>query len=739
MEKLKERFEKNSKINLLLFLSSFAIYFLYFHSVFFNLNSILSSITADSLKNYYTFVYHIKNDPDVLNFSGMNYPFGEHIIYTDCQPLLTFVLRLLPFTHNYLIGIMHALIFFSFIISPLILNKILLKLGIDKFSSFFIALAIALLSPQFIKINAGHFALAYGCLIPFSILFTLNCLFEKRKGVFVRLFVFNTLLFLLHPYLGFCLSVFSFLGIVLFDLFNFNKNTFFKNSVMAIGACLAPPVLFKVFMSLTDHHPERTTEPYGAEMMVENLDSILAPVFGPFRKLMEYFFSNRTGHYEGHTYLGFFTILLSFCILIILPFNLKKLRVKKEILALLLASLFFLFIAFGLHLKLLNYFHLHSAALNQFRAVCRFAWIFYFTLPLFIVTLLYHSMQAHLKPQIFTRFTLFFSLFFFFFNMLEAGPYFKLDEIVFWKYRNFFKEGFLNEEEKKVLRNIRDTKPQAILPLPLFHGGSEMYERPGSNNSMIPSMIYSYHSGTPILSVLMSRTSLTETKDLIQLLNSYKKEKPINKLLGTGDFFVLITNDALLPDESRLAPHIRQFAQNDSLKYGYVSRNILLSRKMDPQVMMIRSKEKPGADTNNIIFIPFENRKPFLTANIPDYETIFSLDSHKIRSGSYIVSFHYHYTQNTYRAVASDLIINRNSASTSDWQYNLPVRQLSGFYPGFGVFEYRIDLERSNKYDFMLKGFVEQQFHISNFMLRPENTTVILVSGQDSTYNNFPD
>ncbi len=739
MEKLKHLFDKSSKINLLLFLCSFGIYFLYFHSVFFNLNSTLSSITADSLKNYYTFVYHVKNDAEALNFSGMNYPYGEHIIYTDCQPILTFILRLLPFNHNYLVGIMHALIFLSFIVSPLILNKILTRLGIDKFSSFFIALAIGLLSPQFIKINAGHFALSYGCVIPLSILLTLKCLQEKNKRNLLNLFAFNTLLFLLHPYLGFCLSVFSFISIVLFELLHYTKKTIIKNCLTAVFSCLFPLVLFKVFMSVTDHHVNRTTEPFGAEMMVENLDSILAPVFGPFQKLMEYFFSGRTAHYEGHTYLGFFTILLSLCFLIVLPFAFKKICVKKEVFVFLIASLFFLFIAFGLHLKILNYFHLQSAALNQFRAVCRFAWIFYFTLPLFLVTLLYQSLQPFLRQQVFARCTLFFPLLFLAFNMVEAGPYFNLDEAAYWKYRNFFREDCLNEEEKKVLQSIKDVKPQAIVPLPLFHGGSEMYERLGSNNSMIPSMIYSYHSGTPIVSVLMSRTSLTETKDLIQLLNSYKKEKPIDKLLSASDFFVLTTRDPLLPDETRLLPYIKQFAQNDSLKFGYVSHSTLLSRKIDPGVFTLLAEKKQDAGSNNIVFIPFENRKPFLTSKIPDYETIFSLDSNKISSGSYIASFHYHYTQNTYRAIAINLIISRANTSNSEWEYNIPVRMLSGFYNGFGVFEYRITLEKRNRYDFMLKGSVEQDYKISDFMLRPENTTVLGINGKDSTYNNFPD
>ena len=739
MKKLIEFFEKSNRINLILFLVSFGIYFIYFHHIFLNINSILSSITADSLKNYYTYVYHVKHDPDLLQFTGMNYPYGEHVIYTDCQPILTFVLRLLPFTHNYLIGIMHSLLFFSFIITPLILNKILTLLNIDKLFSFLAALAIALLSPQFLKINGGHFALAYGCIIPLSILFTLQYLNSKSTKNLIKLFVFNTGLCLLHPYLAFCLSVFSFIALFLIELLNFDKKTFLKNNFAAFIQGILPVILFKLFMSVTDKHTNRTSEPFGAEVMVENIDSILGPVFGPFESLLNYFFSNKPNHYEGHTYLGFFTIVLLFVFLLSLPFTFKKIKIKKEILVVLVASVLFLLLSFGLHIKVLNYFHIESASLNQFRAVCRFSWVFYFTLPLFLITVLYHSFKDAFKPEVFKKLSLAIGLLFFGFNLLEAHSFFKLNEAVYWKYRNFFHKDFLNDEEKNVLLSLAKSNPQAILPLPLFHGGSEMFERVGSDNSMIPSMIYSYHSGTPILSVLMSRTSLTETQDMIQLLNSYKTKRAIEPLLSENDFFVLKTKDVLLPDESRLLKHVKLFAENDSLGFGYISLKELLAPKIDTSVYMISTEKPQINDSANVIYISFENKKPFLPANIVDYEAIFTLDSNKISSDNYILSFHYYYTKNTYRGVATNLIINRSNTINSEWEYYIPVRQLSGFYEGFAVFEQKIHLEKNNKYEFILKGSVDEPYHISDFMLRPENTTVErITAAKDTVFNNYP-
>ncbi len=733
-------FNATWKINLLLLLSSFLIYFFYFHPVFLSINSILSSITLDSLKNYYTFVYHVKNDPDFLQFSGMNYPFSEHMVYSDCQPILTFVLRPFPFLHGHLIGIMHGLMFLSFIISPLILNKILGRLDVDKYSSFFVSMAIALLAPQFLKINAGHFALAYGCVFPIAILFLLNFLKEKTIWHFSILFTFTTLLFFLHPYLGFCCALLNLLTLSVFYVLKFERRIFLREILFILGTGILPILIFKFFMFLTDTHVNRTTEPYGVEMMLENIDSILSPVFGPFKPIMELFFSNRTQHFEGHSYLGFFSILMSLVLLISLPFLFRKIKVRRDLLVIFLASLFILFMSFGWHLGVLNFFHIQSASLNQFRAVCRFAWVFYYTLPLFVFATIYHTLKTHVNPKLFSRTVFVISIGFFVLNLAEAHYFFKLDADSFWKYRNVFNADQLNSEEKKVLASIEKKTPQALIPLPVFHGGSEMYDRLGSSNSMLPAMIYSFHSRTPILSVMLSRTSISETEDLLQILNSYKKERSIAKKLSGNDFFVIKTNDALLPDETRLLKAVDFFGGNDSLKFGYISPADLLKKKIDSQSFPLTQRAIQAADSNNIVFIPFENKKPFITANITDYETIFTLDSNQLKSGRYIVSMHYYYKDKVFRSIASNLIIVRTHGKDSEWQYNIPIRYLSGFYDGFGVFEYPIELLHENKYEFMLKGFFDVNYKISDFLIRPENkTTLEIQANKDTVFNNFPD
>lgn len=738
MPPIKNTFDKPWKVNVLLLICSFSIYAFYFFPIFLSINSTLSSITLDSLKNYYTFVYHIKNDINALAFTGMNYPFGEHVVYTDCQPILTFILRLFPFTHPYLIGIMHSLMFLSFIITPLILNKLFIRLGLDKFTSFFISIALALLAPQFLKINAGHFALAYGFIFPLSILLILDLLKTCRLKQFVFLLTFNTLLFFLHPYLGFCCSILSLISLGIFYYSKINKTTFLKENLFILGAGIFPILFFKIFMLITDTHENRTREPFGVEMMLENIDSIVSPVFGPFKSLMEIFFSNRTQHYEGHTYLGFASILLTIILVLFTPFVLKKIKFDKSLLSLFIASLLILFVSFGWHLAVLNFLGIQSASLNQFRAVCRFAWVFYYTLPVFVIVTLYHTLKDRMSEKKFTVTFVATSLLFFCSNLTEAHYFFKLDSSSFWKYRNVFNHDQLNQEEQNILAKIKTLNPQALIPLPVFHGGSEMYDRLGSSNSMLPAMIYSFHGNIPILSVMLSRTSITETEDLLELLNSYKKEKRIGNQLKNTDFFVIKTPDLLLPDETRLLNNVTFFAQHDSLSFGYISVKDLFSQKKDSRKLVLNTNVRHPADSNNIILIPFENRKPYIPANINDYENIFTLDSNQLKSGRYIVSMHYHYTEKIFRAISSNLIITKTNQTTHEWQYNIPIRYLSGFYNGFAVFEYPIELSTQNKYEFILKGFFDEPYHISHFMLRPEHTTVIGVDqGKDTLINNF--
>lgn len=735
---LKLLFSTSFKQDAFLLVCSLSIYLLYFHGILFHANSLLSSITGDALKNYYTFLYHIKNDAGLLHFEGMNFPYGEHVVYTDCQPLLAILLKNLPFTHGYLIGILHWLMFGSFVITPIFLRRIFSRLGVGFLPAFFLSLGIAILSPQFAKINGGHHGLAYGCMIPICTLALVRYMQDGEFKQILSLTVINSLLFLLHPYLGFGTSLFSFVTLSLFAIQKPGMARKSKEFMKALTAGLLPIAFFKLFMALSDEHNNRTTEPYGNMALVENPASILAPDFGPFQHFLEALFPNKVVHFEGHSYLGFFTILTGTITILLVPFMFRKMHLRMEIKSLMVAAFVLLLLSFGLHSKVLEILHIKSAALNQFRAACRFAWFFYFITPLFLAVLIYHSLKEVLKPLQLAKAFGAFSLLFFSFNFWEGHSFLEKDKSAFWKFRNFFDAQQLTNHEKELLQKIKAQQPQAILPLPIFCVGSEMYDRIGGDNSMIPSMLLSFHSKTPIMGSWMSRTSMEETENIIQLLNPYKQTKIALSKLNQQPFLVLRTRDERLPDEDRILSQCAYFYQSDSLSIG----TLLPDQFKNPIYKAAKTCTLIGnqtCDSSTVVYKSSENKKPFITANMLDYETLFVLDSNRLKPGPYVVSLRYYYEEKNYKSLACNLIISRGKGKDYAWHHIYPMSVLSGFYDGFAVLERKLIVEPGCRYEFFIKGGLDRQYHISDFLIRPETMDVIQVNdGKAKATNNFP-
>lgn len=727
-----------AKINILLLLSSLFIYSIYFGSIFLHLNSLLSGVNADSLKNYYTFVYHIKNDPTFLHFSGLNFPFGEHIVYTDCQPVITFLLRCLPFTHDYLIGILHGLVFLSFIVTPLVINKIFIRLNVDKFSSFFISLAITLLSPQYHKIVAGHYALSYACVIPLCILLLLNVLTKKSKLNLSFLFLFNSILFFLHPYLGVGVSLFSFISILAFDILNFYRKTIILHVFQNIFCSILPIVLFKLFLGLTDHHLNRASETENATTLVSNMGSLILPSFGPFQEFLPKVFGVKSSNFEGFGYLGIFLITLTLVTLILLPIIGKKIKLSRDMTSIFIASLVLLFFAFGLHNDLLLFLKIKLLLVEQFRASGRFIWFFYYSFPLFLIPMLYHLFQKYTHPKKALICFNVVAIFFFAFNLLEANSLFQQNRMAYWKFKNFFSKSHLTSNEVQLLKTIQNAHVTALIPLPIYLIGSEVYSRP-ETEFMSWSMLCSFHCNLPIVGSYLSRTSITETENIIQILNSYKKEHALTSFLGDKRFILLKTGGELFPDEERLYSKGEIVFKDSLLEALLLKENKLFERVLTDNVVKIESGKMNDKDTNNILFIASEQKKPFLKSNMEDYEIVCALDSNRFRSGNYIVSLHYYYSEKNHKALSCHLIINRVTSISALWEPLIPIKHLSGFYNNYCVFEKNLYLDRHSKYDFMLRGNWPGHYRISNFLIRPEKTSVLLINGKDSTFNNFPD
>ena len=288
------------------------------------------------------------------------------------------------------------------------------------------------------------------------------------------------------------------------------------------------------------------------------------------------------------------------------------------------------------------------------------------------------------------------------------------------------------------MTSVRNLKPQALIPLPIYHAGSEVYLRTERDQAMQLSMMYSYHCKLPILSSFLSRTSITETEELIGTLNAYKKQHRLKSLLSSRDFLVLKTNDGLMPDEDRLFSKSKIFYENDTVSFGLIPNKRLFAAVSDSIDYIIKEDQAARIETNNLVFISKEKRTPFLPASFENLEMLYSLDSNKLASGNYIVSLRYHYTEKVHSAMAGHLILSRVDHMKGEWIENLALKNFSGFYTGFGVFETKLNLMKNKKYDFMILGTGKGNYKVSHFLIRPEGTTVKIINKNDTAFNNFP-
>jgi hypothetical protein len=718
---------------------SFAVYFYLFFPQVLHFNSLLSSITGDSIKNYYTYIYHIRHDTDFLRFMGMNFPYGDHVIYADCQPLLTLVLRALPFTHGYAIGIMHWLIFLSYVVTPVIMYEIFRLRRMPHFASAASGLAVALLTPLFFKLHSGFYALMYNCFIPLAIYHLIRYFTQHGEqpriltATALRLAAINTALFLIHPYTGFSVSLFCALVLLLHIIASFgNRRRLF---IHALVTGMLPILLFRVFMMLTDRETGRTTGPAFHEGLLANPASLLVPIFGPFSVILSQVFRSQPAGQDGVSYIGLFMIVVTALTLLVAPFAVKPRRGSPD-LALSLACLLLLMFAFGYVFRLMDALHIALPAIRQFRAAGRFDVFTYFTLPVIILPLALAALERF-RPQKSLKAIGLMAILFLALNAFEAVYLYRSGQEAFWKFRNFFSEKYLEPGEKEILSRLASARPQAIITLPAYLTGSEVIDRGNSNEAMIPSMMYSGLTGIPIIGSNLSRTPVYQSGELVNVLNPYKKTRDAVNRLNDSPLLVLKTTDELLPYEKRFASALSYFSSNDSLQFGfcrkrdlYIESSLPFQRYYNDRIFL--------SEKRDFLFLPGEERKPFTRSLMSDYEVIHVLQPNELSSGSYIASFHFWFRNLTFNGFACNLIMTRGEGERYEWFSNREIRKISGMYRDFAIYECEIQIAPDTKYEFILKGTSADPYHIRNFMLRKSGSLWIAGSGKDSSANNFP-
>jgi hypothetical protein len=160
---------KENKYGLLAILLAGIILFIFFGKVLTHPNSSMLSISGDGLKNYFSVLYYLQND-NGAHFTGMNYPFGEHISFADGMPGLLipikYVATVFPSLKNMCYAIINLLCILNYLFCVFFLYKILMHFKTNIFFSILGALLINYFESKRILHYQSHaFSHSYGLAI----------------------------------------------------------------------------------------------------------------------------------------------------------------------------------------------------------------------------------------------------------------------------------------------------------------------------------------------------------------------------------------------------------------------------------------------------------------------------------------------------------------------------------------------------------------------------------------------
>lgn len=586
----------------ILWICSIAITIFCFSEVVFNPNTSILGAGGDGLKNYYTYLYYIARDSGT-HFSGMNYPFGEHIVFTDNMPLLAGTIAWLknwfPDIDHYSLAIMHLLLLASISFGTWYIYKIIRKFNSNAAWAIISALFIAFFSPQLFKIY-GHYGMGFCFYIPF-VIYQLQCFKEKRSFRYpLAIFISSLLLAFIHLYnlaliailvVFYCVAYFiSEKGLVLKE-----KLKTILPLLFSVGLSF---VLVKIFMKVTDTIADRTEYPHGI-LGYETQGQDLLVTATPLGDIFSFLFgkSNGIAETEGKAYLGVVTVTI--CLILIFKFIrslFKKYRASRIAIQpvkayniWLLVGLFHLLFAMGVPtVWIRGWLADYISVFRQFRTLGRFIWPFYYIIMIYASLYIYHYAQVlKMKHKAKLAYGLLAAAVILW--AVQLSGYLKYNRDISRQtldnYTRIFEapsdnwSGWLQE------KGYRAADFQAVICLPFYHIGSEKIWLMDVDEGTSAYELFkvSLQTQLPIINVLMSRTSWAQTFEMIRIIDGPYTQKKYFESLNDKPLLLLVNEHIELKSKEKewlknatligkrhdklsvYSINIKQMLQNDSI------------------------------------------------------------------------------------------------------------------------------------------------------------------------------
>lgn len=726
-----------SILSLIILIGILVVYF--YGQIFLYPNQYLFNNTGDSYKNYFTYDWHIQNDTSCINYSGSNYPYGENHLYTDGFPLLSNIIKFLPFLKHYSIGVFNFSMLLSIFVTAFLLFEILKFFKLSNWQAVLSSLGITILCPQILRYD-GHFALSYEFCIPLIIFFLLKFNTNenhKLKHTIIIFFV-SFFMFFIHPYLGMICSTFIILYWIVIQLISFNKSNFFYFLIQG----LLPILTYFLIIKITDNHSDRSIKPYGFYYFVSSIETIFISTHKPFRHFLSQIYKITGQNSEGIAYVGISSLLVMLLFPVILIKN--KIQIRKQLKHdsilktywfMFLSAFILLLFAMGYPFKfgfdwILNYVPM----IQQFRCPGRFAWVFYFILSIGSCVII--CRYLFLKQTYYIRNGLILVLLLLF--TIEGIPYHNyISKKQFPK--NVFNEEYLDNEHKLIISTIKKINPQAIIPLPFFHIGTDYYNISGTEKITNCSFVISLHSKIPLMANLTPRNSLTEAEKLIQIISNDVLDKTIKKdIKSLASFVLLYDKEELTEEEILLLKKGITVLETDhyilkTISFNQLFNNTSKAKKKyfdDNKSKMIHKKGCYLTDSSYFVYNTFDNlENGKYQANVNDTNIVYEIKANELVDNEiYEVSFWY--TANERLDMNNQLVISEiDNIGNQKVIAQKNIYSMQNVYKGNTLAKITFTCENSkNKLIISLNGISDREkvFKIDNLIIKQKDVDVFL-------------
>jgi len=527
----------------------------------------IGELGGDGAKNNFTYLYQSMYGSGYW-FTGMNYPHGEHIVYTDGQPLLSVLLD-----HFKNVGparaltIMWRLIDLSYVLAIIFIYLVLTHFRVGPFVAMVFAGLITVFSPQLFRIQ-GHYALAYTCIIPMIFYWMVLYHERVRYRYCVYIFIAGCLTAFLHLYyiammliwvIGYSIGYFIFTKAALLQKV--------KHVLPLIVSIIGIFAVVGIVMKLTDPVKDRPVSPYNS--FYETCTRLRQIITSAHSPVWEYAKSKRLVYTlaiggEGYVYLGLvicFTIAFAAIAALIKSFREKKPDILVAdsgfspiwLFTALLALVIGMGIPFIWHTQWLDYL----SVFRQFRSLGRFSWIFYHIIAVYSVIVIYHGYKILVAKR---RFAAGVALLVFTIGLwsYEAKGYIDRSRYIascaMYNYEMIFSESEQGWQSYLQDHNYKKDDFQAILSLPFYHVGTEKLWVGNSDwlNTLSTKAALQLH--LPIVDVMMSRSSWSQAFKQVKIAAGPYADKPLLRDIPNGKPFLLLhfDEDTLNPDQKYL-------------------------------------------------------------------------------------------------------------------------------------------------------------------------------------------